>query len=314
MVEMPLVSIIIPVYNGSNYMREAIDSALAQTYKNIEIIVINDGSKDETEEIALSYGDKIRYFKKENGGVSSALNLGIKEMKGDYFSWLSHDDLYSPDKVEKQVEALSLSAQPMLVLCHENFIDKVGNEIVGYNSHFKKDNFVYDWQVGLKELISCGCFGGCSLLIPRQSLIDCGLFDEKMRYCQDMKMWTKLFLSELPIVQSSNKSVSGRVHSQQVTQISRNLFINEADKMCLDLFGEINKASSTDYNFVYEYAKYCAKYNLKKAFDFYFKQLKKNKSVGLINTIKLKTIYIYGSIRHIIRKIYFMLFRHMKTN
>ena len=69
-----LVSIVIPVYNGANYLSEAIDSALAQTYKNIEIIVVNDGSKDDgaTEKVALSYGDKIRYFHKENGGVSSA--------------------------------------------------------------------------------------------------------------------------------------------------------------------------------------------------------------------------------------------------
>ena len=79
----PLVSIVIPVYNGANYMREAIDSALAQTYKNIEVIVVNDGSTDNTDEIAKSYGDKIRYFKKENGGVATALNLGIREMRGE---------------------------------------------------------------------------------------------------------------------------------------------------------------------------------------------------------------------------------------
>lgn len=72
----PLVSIIIPVYNGSDYLEEAIESALNQTYKNIEIIVINDGSTDNgaTEMIALKYRDQIRYFHKTNGGVSSALN------------------------------------------------------------------------------------------------------------------------------------------------------------------------------------------------------------------------------------------------
>ena len=101
----PLVSIVIPVYNGANFLAEAIDSALAQTYRNLEVIVVNDGSTDggATERIACSYGDKIRYFSKPNGGVSSALNLGIEKMKGEYFSWLSHDDLYAPDKIENQV-------------------------------------------------------------------------------------------------------------------------------------------------------------------------------------------------------------------
>src|SRR4026207_13272 len=92
----PLVSIVIPVYNGANFMREAINSALAQTYKNTEVIVVNDGSTDNglTDAIAKEYGDKICYFRKENGGCGSALNMGIANMKGDYFSWLSHDDVY----------------------------------------------------------------------------------------------------------------------------------------------------------------------------------------------------------------------------
>ena len=100
------VSIIIPVYNGSNYVNLAIDSALRQTYKNIEIIVVNDGSKDNTLKILKQYGDKIKLIDKENGGVSTALNLGIKNMTGDYFSWLSHDDLYYPEKIEREVNYL----------------------------------------------------------------------------------------------------------------------------------------------------------------------------------------------------------------
>lgn len=102
----PLVSIIIPVYNGSNYLEESINSALAQTYRNIEVIVVNDGSTDggATERIALSYGDRIRYFYKENGGVSTALNLGLEKMKGEWFSWLSHDDLYLPEKLSPKYE------------------------------------------------------------------------------------------------------------------------------------------------------------------------------------------------------------------
>ncbi len=83
----PLVSIIIPVYNGSNFLSQSIDCALAQSYENKEIIVINDGSTDsgESEKIALSYGDRIRYYHKENGGVSSALNFAFHKMNGEYF-------------------------------------------------------------------------------------------------------------------------------------------------------------------------------------------------------------------------------------
>ena len=89
----PKISIIIPVYNGSNYLQEAIESCLQQTYKEYEIIVVNDGSNDsgKTRAIAQKYDKQIRYFEKENGGVSSALNFGISKMEGDFFAWLSQD-------------------------------------------------------------------------------------------------------------------------------------------------------------------------------------------------------------------------------
>ena len=123
----PLVSIVIPVYNGENYLKDAIDSALAQTYKNIEIIVVNDGSTDNTEKIALSYGNKIRYFKQKNGGVSSALNKAIKHMKGEYFSWLSHDDMYYPCKVALQVEYLEhLNNKDVVLFADYRIIDEEG--------------------------------------------------------------------------------------------------------------------------------------------------------------------------------------------
>ena len=101
------VQIIIPVFNGENYVKDAIESALNQTYKNIEVLVVNDGSTDATEKICKSYGNKIQYFYKENGGVSSALNLAISQMKGEFFSWLSHDDLYYSNKIEEQINYIN---------------------------------------------------------------------------------------------------------------------------------------------------------------------------------------------------------------
>ncbi len=101
----PFVSIVIPVYNGANYLREAIESALGQTYPDVEVIVVNDGSNDggKTRDVALSFGNRIRYLEKTNGGVATALNLGVREMRGELFAWLSHDDVYYPEKIARQV-------------------------------------------------------------------------------------------------------------------------------------------------------------------------------------------------------------------
>ena len=161
----PLVSIVIPVYNGSNYMREAIDSALAQTYPNIEILVVNDGSIDDTREIALSYGDRIRYFEKENGGVSTALNLGIRNMRGDYFSWLSHDDVYYPDKIGKQVEALKQQNPSLAVYSNWNLLQMPERKKISHSRTKTVDMPHISVQSGLRILMFFG-MTGCELLIP----------------------------------------------------------------------------------------------------------------------------------------------------
>ncbi len=206
----PFVSIVIPVYNGSNYMREAIDSALAQTYDNIEIIVVNDGSKDNTEEIAKSYGDKIRYFPKENGGVSTALNMGIANMRGDYFSWLSHDDMYKPDKIEKNVAALK--NDPMCIVYSDYECMDERQEYIGTVSS-KRLHRAGNYEFGLFPLI-CGLVHGCSLLIHRTYFETYGVFDENQRSTQDYDLWFKMFRGQrLKYIPES--LVKGRVHSKQ---------------------------------------------------------------------------------------------------
>ena len=112
------VSVIIPVYNGSNFLESAIESVINQTYNNIEIIVVNDGSNDngKTKKIAEKYLGKIRYFEKPNGGVATALNLGLRLMTGDFFAWLSHDDFYHPDKIQKSVDAINKETSRRIVI------------------------------------------------------------------------------------------------------------------------------------------------------------------------------------------------------
>lgn len=186
----PKVSIVIPVYNGSNYLKDAVDSALAQTYKNIEIIVVNDGSTDKgaTEKIAKSYGNKIKYYRKENGGVASTLNLGIKKMNGDYFSWLSHDDMYEKTKIEEQVEYLNkLHRKDVIVACNAKVLF-----VSGIKKKEKIDAGTFKFiDIFLSTSAMVGV-NGCSLLIPKKAFEICGGFNASLPVTQDYDLWFRM--------------------------------------------------------------------------------------------------------------------------
>jgi glycosyltransferase involved in cell wall biosynthesis len=212
----PLVSIIIPVYNGANYMRHAIDSALAQSYANTEIIVINDGSNDngETDAIAKSYGDRIRYFRKENGGCGSALNLGIARMRGDYFSWLSHDDVYFPEKIAHQVRILSDLPDKATILYG-------GYELIDAQSHplttVRPDALLPAEKLDIPLLpLLRGLIHGCSLLIPRKYFTEIDIFDESLLCTQDYALWFKFF-RVAPLKFDPGILIQSRAHPEQGT-------------------------------------------------------------------------------------------------
>ncbi len=209
----PLVSIIIPVYNGSNYLREAIDSALAQTYENIEVLVINDGSNDQgaTEKIAKSYGDKIRYLAKENGGVATALNLGIKEMKGDYLSWLSHDDLYEPEKIAKQIEFLSRQTNKNIVIYADYELINEKSEHV--ETHIQDHDMLE--KIPIYSLLR-GIINGITLLIPKVVFETHGVFDVTLRCTQDYDLWFRIF-NDYKFVHQPEVYTKTRIHPNQDT-------------------------------------------------------------------------------------------------
>jgi glycosyltransferase involved in cell wall biosynthesis len=212
------ISIIIPVYNGSNFMREAIDSALAQTYKNIEIIVINDGSKDNgaTEKIAKHYGAKIRYFKKKNGGVATALNLGIEKMTGEYFSWLSHDDVYLPNKIESQADFIVREKIPNNTILYSDtcIIDSSGREF--FVPPLKKT-----YKGLVRELIISGFLDGCSLLVPKIAFKEVGSFNPDLKTTQDYDLWFRFAKAGFIFKKSPGVLVKSRQHAGQdsVTKI-----------------------------------------------------------------------------------------------
>ena len=237
----PLVSIIIPVYNGANFLREAIDSALRQTYSNIEVIVVNDGSNDNgaTREIARSFGEKIRYFEKENGGVASALNLGVRNMNGDYFSWLSHDDLYMPRKIETALEALD-AAGNMLLPVQTGWTKYYMDDGSLSDQLFSTGKFSLDYyQSGLLSVLM-GLINGCALLIHKRYFKEYGLFDESLLTTQDYAKWFEMFRKE-KFIYVNDVLVKSRIHKMQTTNTFDDIKGNQsklykwmAEELCED--------------------------------------------------------------------------------
>lgn len=122
----PRISVIIPTYNRAHCVGEAIKSVLDQTYKNFEIIVVDDGSTDNTEEVLATFGDKIRVIRQENRGVSAARNAGIREARGEWLAFLDSDDLWLPDKLAIQIAGLHRYPEAIAHM--------VDAEIIGYGT------------------------------------------------------------------------------------------------------------------------------------------------------------------------------------
>ncbi|WP_206438616.1 glycosyltransferase family 2 protein [Bosea sp. Tri-49] len=205
------VSIIVPVYNGANYMRDAIDSALAQTWPNTEIIVVNDGSNDagETDRIARSYGERIKYISKPNGGVASALNAGIEAMTGDVFCWLSHDDRHLPEKTARQVEHWESLGRPDAVLISDyRLINETGETItdvrLDHELLTKKPSYA----------LLRGCIHGCSVFVPRALFDRVGNFDINLPTTQDYDLWFRSFRT-FPFVHMADVLIESRWHDEQ---------------------------------------------------------------------------------------------------
>lgn len=235
----PKISIVIPVYNGDNYLREAVDSALAQTYKNIEVLVVNDGSTDDgaTERIALSYGDRIRYFRKENGGVASALNLGIREMRGEYFSWLSHDDVYYPDKIAFQVEWLQQHGGQRNVILYGDY-DHIDSASLSTGQtrirHLEPVEFI-------RHLITDHPVNGCTMLVPRACFDMVGVFNEQLKTTQDYDLWFRMAW-KCGFVHIPHLFIKSRIHPQQGSVAVSPLMHQEQNEFFIDYLSKIRSS------------------------------------------------------------------------
>ncbi len=183
----PFVSVIIPTFNRARYISKSIDSVLNQTYKNFEVIVVDDGSTDNTENVIKKYGNQVQYCYKKNGGVASARNLGIKSAKGTYIAFLDSDDFWEKDKLRLQMELAG----------SEPDVGLVYSDIYIFNEHgiieTKKER-VKNFHRGyvFKELFVKPFIPTCSVIAKKECFEDVGLFDEKFNGGEDGDMWLRI--------------------------------------------------------------------------------------------------------------------------
>lgn len=314
----PLVSVVMPVYNGSNYMREAIDSVLAQTYENIEIVLVNDGSNDGgmTDEIAQSYGDKIKYIdRKENKGIAYTLNEGIANMSGEYFAWLSHDDLYVPNKIQRHVEFLQNIAQQntdidktKLIACGPlDIIDAAGNMIRRKKSQ-KPTKLVRNTKELLLNNLNNYGLSGCTVLIHKNAFAEVGGFDASWITLQDANLWYRLILRGYTFCYCSDRLVKNRSHNEETGRRLKDIYDLERSKFQVWLTEQIyNRPELRDGSMFLKIGCYQLKMLHKEAATksfHYAKQLNRSRLL-CFQYITLKVYYtVFGYCREVLKKLY----------
>ena len=181
-----LVSVVIPSYNDSSYVKEAIHSVLSQTYENIEIIVVDDGSTDDTKEVLKEYKDRIKYHYQKNKGLSGARNTGMKLAKGKYISLLDADDLYHKDRVEKQVNFLENSSGCVFSYSgYRHFYDGKPDELLKLKYKYHSGNV-------FKKLLRKNFIAPSGVLFRKDILDKIGFFDESLKSCEDWDYWLRV--------------------------------------------------------------------------------------------------------------------------
>ena len=184
------VSCIIPCYNSELFIKDTIDSVLSQTFENIEIIVINDGSTDKTQSILetyLPYIDIISHDANKNCGKSASLNLGIKKSTGQFIAFLDHDDIWIPEKIEKQINIFKNFKNIVMIYTNGVWIDDKGN--IGsliLPKFFREDNNP------LSLLNDCYIKSASSVIVKREMFDKVGFFDKNLVGCDDHDMWLKI--------------------------------------------------------------------------------------------------------------------------
>lgn len=183
----PCISVVIPTYNRCWILKEAIDSVLSQKFADYEIIVVDDGSSDESAVLLSGYGDQIVTIRQSNKGVSAARNAGISSAKGTYIAFLDSDDMWLPEKLACQVDFFLSHSEAMICQTDEIWV-RNGVRVNPKNRHKKPSGMIFEPSLQL-------CLVSPSAVMIKRSLFDeIGLFNEAFPACEDYDLWLRIGL------------------------------------------------------------------------------------------------------------------------
>ncbi len=178
------ISVLIPTYNNARFVGEAIQSVLNQTYKNYEIIVIDDGSTDNTGDIVARFNKRVKYIKQQNMGLSGARNTGILHAKGEFFAFLDSDDLWTPLFLAASIAKIQEDKSVGLTYSWWDYIDENGIKLPEQGKYIQRGNIFH-------ELVISNRFPTISVLVRKRCLDEIGFFDESLTALEDWDLWLR---------------------------------------------------------------------------------------------------------------------------
>lgn len=221
-----LISIVIPIYNAEKYLEQCLNSIKNQTYKNFEVIMVNDGSKDESETICKRFSEddsRFRYFTKSNGGVSSARNLGLDNVKGDFITFIDSDDWIAEKHLELLINSIKKTNSDIVVSCYKEFDNIDTYYTIVYTKqeknllNFEKMNRD-DFLTIFPKLMSINvCFNNAVAKLFRKELVNNLRFDTSIKYGEDLDFYFSLYLNVESVSYVDELTYVYRIHGDSTT-------------------------------------------------------------------------------------------------
>lgn len=271
-----------PVYNGQKFISKSIESVLAQSYENWELIIINDGSTDITEEVVIKFQNltnKIKYFYKANEGQVKATNFGISKSNGEYIAFLDSDDLWETDKLKKQVNFISQNKNIDFIYSKYNSIDENANLLFTNNSHDSLNHYM--------DLLKRCFIGRLTVIVKKSILVELNLFDENLHSTDDWDMWIRIskkfklsFLDEV--------LASYRIHPQSMSNNSYNQLLNVSKVYSQHVYSnsELNKTFINEVKWI-ELKIYLSSFLYEKKYQKVFRIFFEMSKINILGTVCL---------------------------